>query len=222
MKSLNLLIFLLHLSMINSEWIDPHSMDTNSRSKLSRRPQTSANLEMPKNYNFKNHCNSDIHLKRIVRLILSNAYLDDLMGYHEGHLNIKLTATEFQFLANFSQSTDLEEHTISEISSIFENALQKTSYDRYEEIVLTFQEKLYNLIFNATSGALAAACLFLSITYKLLKAQFTWKSIVKYFLFLMYVMDFTVTYLGILHVSLKLFITKNYISGCRKRKLTIW
>ncbi|XP_044272105.1 uncharacterized protein LOC123016007 isoform X2 [Tribolium madens] len=199
MKSFIFLTFIVYLSITKAEWVDPHSMDTKSKHKIPTRSE-SLDLETRKRYNSgKTHCEADLHLKRIVRLILSNAYLDDLVGYHEGYLNIKLTTHELQFLMNFSQSSDIGDNTISEISSIFENALQKTTYDRYEGIVLSTQEKLYYLIFNPTSGALGATCIFLFIIYKLLRAQFTWKSIVKYFVFLMYIMDFTVTYLSILH-----------------------
>ncbi|XP_064211242.1 uncharacterized protein LOC103314256 isoform X2 [Tribolium castaneum] len=199
MKSSTILVFIVYLSMTNAEWVDPHSMDTNAKHKVPVR-SPSLDLDSRKRYSSgSTQCDSDIHLKRIVRLILTNAYLDDSMGYHEGHVNIKLTSSELQFLLNFSQSSDTKGDTISEISSIFENALQKTSQDRYEAVVLSVQERLYYLVFNPTSGALAAACLVLFIMYKLLRAQFTWWSIVKYFFLLMYIMDFTITYLSILH-----------------------
>jgi hypothetical protein len=116
-------------------------------------------------------------------------------------LHIKLTPNEHQFLLNFSRSVESEDQIFNDISSILENALQKTPLDKYQEAILSAQENLYLIIFNPTSGALVSACLALYITYKLLKANFTWMLIIKYFLFLMYIADFVITYLHLIQVS---------------------
>ncbi|XP_063932153.1 uncharacterized protein LOC135144081 isoform X2 [Zophobas morio] len=190
------LIFILLLQLTRTQWIDPHSMDTNHKNRLPNHSQKTSDEPMH-NPTAVKECVSDVHLKRLVRIILNSAYLDNDIGYHEGYINIKLTTVEHQFLVNFSQSTKTEDNIFSEVSSIFENALHKPAAERYQELILSMQERIYEILFNPTSTALIGSFLALYLTYKLLKAQFTWKSIVKYFLFLAYIVDCFVTYLAI-------------------------
>ncbi|XP_068897317.1 uncharacterized protein [Tenebrio molitor] len=193
------LIVLSCLCITEGDWVDPHSMDSNSKTNLPQHDQNYLKENPNKGISVKK-CTSDIHLRRVVRLILNNAYLDfeDIVGYHQGYLHIKLTPNEHQFLLNFSRSVESEDQIFNDISSILENALQKTPLDKYQEAILSAQENLYLIIFNPTSGALVSACLALYITYKLLKANFTWMLIIKYFLFLMYIADFVITYLHLI------------------------
>ncbi|RZC34313.1 hypothetical protein BDFB_001648 [Asbolus verrucosus] len=174
-------------------------MDSNAKDKIKGFFQKVPDSSSPDCAHVIN-CDSDLYLRRMVRLILNNAYLDkkDLVGYFTGHLNIKLSAKEYEFLVHFSQSDESKEEAFKEVNSIFEVAFQKTSFDQYKEMILTFEEELYFLIFNPTTGGLVSACLVLYITYKLLRARFTWKSILKYLIFINYVADFIITYLHII------------------------
>lgn len=203
-----LLLFIcdVSLSWAQRKYIDPHSMQSNAKSKLPEYQKSNSDSNLDAKYIpvVPEINESEIYLKRIVRLILHNAYFEEetLTGDVSGHLHIKLSAKDRATLMNFSSNDKHQQGIYGEVNEIFEEALKKPTTDRYKEIILSLEDELYYLIFNPTSGALVGMCVALYITYQLLRAEFTLKAIVKYFLVMGYIADFIITYLKTMQVLL--------------------
>lgn len=199
------LLFVLALipCCLAKKWVDPHDMDGMHQAAPKVLQQQEAVQYVTTSVKAVNF-NWEQYMKRLVRLILTNAYLDkEDPSYYKGHLNMHLSPKQFDFLMSFSQNPNsLKLEDLLEASSIFETAFSKTSFDKYQEFILSVQERLYYMCFNSTTASFVGAVLVLFITYKLLKAQFNWRDIFLYFIVLGYVIDFAITYLLILKVSL--------------------
>lgn len=189
-----LLIIILYYTkpaLSKTEWVDPYDMNTFEQ-KTSLTPSQNSD---------KQCMTSDLlftYYKRIVRHLLQTLAKDEA-GF-KGELAVKLSAEDHAILKQFLGSTLEDRLLIQNVDKILEKGLGKSTLEKYSEEVISYIDRFYFMCCNRY-GLILTACLFvLFVAYKLLQADLTIGYVVKYLLFLAWVVDFAFTWINLLQV----------------------
>lgn len=174
-----------------TEWVDPYDMNTFEQKTSLTTSQNSDKQCMTSNLSFT-------YYKRVVRHLL-HSLIEDEDGF-EGELAIKLSLEDHAILKQFLGSKLEDRILIEKVDKILEKGLSKSVLENYSKVVISYIDHLYFACWNRY-GLILTTCLFiLFVTYKLLQADLSIGYVVKYLLFLAWVVDFAFTWINLLQV----------------------
>lgn len=194
------LLLILFTNTLAGEWIDPHSMDTKDVTKDSSQGTNQLHKE-PEEPNSKSAfvqpAADDIafvYLKRVISLLLSSATSDDQdISKLKGKYFLDKDGEDYTFLMKFTSSEKNNLQDLRKLDSILKGAFSKKFSESILDVLVT-TNVFFSQLFNAEILTIMAACIALYIFYHLLKTNFTFGYIFKYFLFIIWIIDYAFRY----------------------------
>lgn len=171
-----------------TEWVDPFDMNTvdpTESASCKRSMTTTTNV-------------SFLYYKRIIRLLLETAVLRE--DEYKGQVNIRIPIDKYGILKDFMDQKLEDAVTLQAVDKILSYALTKTHYEKYAEEVVSWIDRLYFAFYTRQAGVIASCLVCVFVCYKLLRANLTIGYVVKYLLFLGWVVDFAFTWINLLQV----------------------
>lgn len=206
--------------MSQQRWLDPHDMNIQLSGSL---PKTSNNGECDQSQQCD--CSKEInfsisHYKRLINMILS-ATSADTAGVYKGHLYLNIPSEDYDILKSFADDINNKENSaiLRRLDQILSKSLTKPFYERVTNVFKSWMDHIY-FTFYSRSMAVFLSCLFMVfISYKLLKANLTIWSVVKYLLFVGWITDFAFTWMNLLQVNIFIMLIYQNSSHTCFRKL---
>lgn len=198
-----------------SSKLDDHD-DTGLSSKLqSTEPNGYCEKEVCKCPNAADSSYIVSHYRRTINRILSSVVYDRASGNHyKGFIDLNIRQDDFDFLNAFVKGLDESPEAFRVVDKILDRILSIPSHKFFTEALITWTDHLYFTFYNRTTGILVACLFVVFVSYKLLRASFTLWTVIKYIVFVAWVVDGAFTWNRLLQV----FIKKNSKKCC---KLTI-
>lgn len=201
------LLLILFSNSLAREWIDPHDMDTKHVIKDSSQ-DTNQLLEKPEEQNSKSHCLQPaadditfVYLKRVISLLLSSATSDDQdISKLKGKYFFNKDGEDYTFLMKFTSSEKNDPQELRKLDSVLKDAFSKKFSESVLDILVT-TNIFFSQLLNADTLTIMAACTALYIFYHLLKTNFSFGYIFKYFLFIIWIIDYAFRYQNLSEVS---------------------
>lgn len=190
------LLLLFFARALAGEWIDPHDMNVESNTKVWKLEKYKTSLDC--------NCSEDIafiYLKRIVSLLLSSTTLEQENSSILKGIYFFDKEKDYNFLEKFSVSEKIDAKTLKELDTIIRTAFNKKISDDVLEILDSTKEK-FTKLFNMRTLILLAVSLALYIFYYLIRTNFTFWYTLRYFLFIILIVDYGYRYQILLEVIL--------------------
>lgn len=195
------LLFILFCNTLAGQWMDPHDMDT-KYVKDSSQYANQVLEEQNSKYNSVQPVADDItfaYLKRVVSLLLSSATSDD-QNILTGKYSFEKDGENYAFLMKFTSTEKNDLENLRQLDAVLKNAFSKKFSEHFMDNLVNpntfFRQLLSNEILT-----IIAACIALYIFYYLLKTNFTFWYIFRYFLFMIWIIDYAFRYQSLLEVS---------------------
>lgn len=190
----------LFVSIITcKQWLDPHDMNVGINSvstsesycekEIADCPTTAKN-----DYVFS-------YYKRTINFILSSVVYDsDNMDYYKGTIELNIRKEDYDHLKSFVKSSNDSPESFRAVDQILNEIFTKPTHKFFTEALITWTDHLYFTLYNRTTGILLA-CLFVALMcYKLLRASFTLWNVIKYLVFIGWLLDIAITWIRLLQV----------------------
>lgn len=195
-------IFVACVAQDRSKWVDPHDMNLETEHlPLVHDRNTDYECECPAQKTCgPNH--SFFHYKRLIGLLLSTVYLDrsDGMSNYAGILKLNLKAEDYDLLKSVVRSTEEDEQVFRKVDEVLSRVLIKPKHEVLVELFSDWTDKIYFTVFNRTTGMLVVCVVVLYCSYRLLKAEWGLLMVVKFLVFISWVVDFGFTWMHLLQV----------------------
>lgn len=195
--------FILFIQMVAGEWLDPHDMNFKPKTKLNQLKNGPEPKLNPEGCNCSKHVDN-VHityLKRIVSLLISSTTVDShnpdvLIGKYV-FFNQK---DEIKFLHQFLATEEIDTQKLRELDNILNEAFRKNVLDNVFENLLTIYDRLIEL-FNTNTMFYIGIAIALYIFYYLLNTNFGYWYTLKYFIFIILIIDYGFKYQAMKEVS---------------------
>lgn len=198
------LLFLFFTNTLAQKWVDPHDMNTNHVTEDS-------NIQINKLDKPTLECNCSsaatddlafIYLKRIINLLVSSTTSDDdeNVPFLRGKYVFNTEGEDYKFLKKFMMSEKIDPQDLRKLDHVLETAFDKKFTDHILNILVTSTNNFLNF-FNVKLLILFATCTALFILCYLLKSSFSFWYIMRYFCFIIWIIDYAFRYQILLEVS---------------------
>lgn len=196
------LLFVLLSQASVAEWTDPHNMNPEYI-------KTNSDVYNPVGIstkdcnctNYKDYEIGIIYLKRIVGLLAtSKVSIDDHTSALKGSYVFD-KEEDFIFLKKFSTSEQIDQNLLRQLETILNSAFHKTTSYEFVDILVTSSQNFTHL-FDNRAVIYLGVIISLYILYHLLKSKFSFSYILKYFLFILWIIDYGYRYQALIEVSL--------------------
>lgn len=190
--------FILLTGVVADEWIDPHDM--NSRNSRMNRPVVDSNKECNCS-NFKEIDLTLIYLKRIVGLLVTSTITEDeKISSLKGKFSFD-NMEDYEFLIKFSSMEEVDQNHLRQLNSIMHSAFRRKISDEFLNHFCRSNQTLSKLFENRIV-IFTGMVISLYLLYSLLKSNFSFAYIWKYFLFIIWIIDYGLRYQALTEVSL--------------------
>lgn len=196
------LLFILFCNALAGQWIDPHDMDTKYVNKDSNQYANPVLEEQNSNYNSVQPVADDItfiYLKRVVSLLLTSATSDD-QHLLKGIYSFEKDGENYAFLMKFTSAEKNDLQNLRQLDAVLKAAFSKKFSEHFMDNLVTANTFFRRLLSNEIL-TIIAACIALYIFYYLLKTNFTFWYIFRYFIFMIWIIDYAFRYQSLLEVS---------------------
>lgn len=202
-------LFIQQCSVLTrANWIDPHTMNVEAQYSI----PTSNIVNISQQNEREDTLNVLLsHYKRILKLLLNTLDINESLQIYNGHADITLTNDDYVIIKHFVQGTEAIKDTaiLRRLDQILSNSLVKPLDNQFTNVLSQWNDYIYIAFYNRSS-AVMIVCLFLFfISYKLLKANLTLWYVMKYLIFIGWIMDFVFTWINLLQVIWKRFYYSN-------------
>lgn len=193
------LLFIFFTNVFAREWIDPHDMNEMYSTDIILQK-----LHLPKNPISQCTCSNPMvdvnltYLKRIVGLLISSTTLDGDNILRGKYYFDKETAN-YQFLKDFLTRKEIDIQELRQLDNILTTAFNKDFSGYVVDVIGRINEKLSNF-FDIKIIIFVGVCTALYIFYYLLKTNFSYLYILKYFVAIVLIVDYGLRYQVLLEV----------------------
>lgn len=191
-----------------AEWVDPHDMDLKHR-KVEPIPNNSVSekYKVTKVSSESDYSEDKIvfhYLKRVISLLLSSTEEEDpnvLRGRYLFHKE----KDDYKFLVEFISSEKIDLQKLRQLDNVLSAVFSKSFSEVVVDILITTNEKLLSFL-NTNILFIFAVIVALYILYHLKNQNFSFVYVLKYFLFVVVIIDYAHRYQVLLEVC-KYFMT---------------
>lgn len=197
------LLLVLFANTLAGQWVDPHDMDMKYPKDLSQQTNQLGEKSISKCI-----CSQPVvedmafvYLKRVISLLLSSASSDDEnISLLKGKYFFDKDGEDYTFLLKFTSSKENNLEDLRHLDTILNAAFNKKFSDSILNILVT-TNNFFSQLLNVKTITFVAACITLFIFYYLLKTNFTFWYILRYFIFIIWIIDFAFRYQYLLEVN---------------------
>lgn len=203
------LLFIFFTGVLAEEWTDPHDMNPKIIETNSNSDGTSSDIFFPivkptKECNCSELREADltlVYLKRIVGLLVtSTTSNDENTSAFKGKFVFD-SVEDYNFLVQFSRIEKVDQNDLKQLDSIMHSAFNRKTSDEIQNFLFNSTQIFLNSVDNQIFIVIGTI-LFLYIMYYLLMKNFSYAYIWKYFLFVIWIIDYGFRYQALIEVSL--------------------
>lgn len=194
------LLFIVISQALAAEWRDPHDMNpTNFQTVLNSEVFDPVVLKTTNDCSCRDYELVTVYLKRIVGLLVTSAVSSDditpdLKGFYI------FDKEDYKFLKKFSTIETVDQNHLRQLETILNAAFYKKTSDEILRILVTTSHNVTSLL-DIRAAIFIGVLISLYILYYLLKTNFSFTYIFKYFLFIMWIIDYGHRYQTLIEVS---------------------
>lgn len=182
-------------------WIDPHDMNIDLSSKLHSALIDgyceNKNCQCP---DVDNRYVYSHYRRTISRILKAVTYNRNDENHYRGTIELNIKQEDYDFLNAFAKGSDESPEAFRAVDKILDGIFKVPSHKFFAEALLTWTDHLYFTFYNRTTGILIASLFVVFVSYKLLRASFTLWTVIKYIIFVAWVLDSAFTWNRLLQV----------------------